>query len=583
VLDAAGKLLGVAQVGFSLARESAAIRVIERRTLLAALLFGLTVAIVLLALTRSLIVLPLSGLADAARRFEAGEAVRMERTGADEVGELARAFSAMMATISKREARIEDRNRDLRRVLDNVAEGFVSVDRAGLMSAERSRVLDQWFGPPAASGLLSDYLAKVAPEVGHWVRLGWTSLDEDIMPAEVVLEQLGRRLTHQERSFELEFRGIFDDEARLTEVLVVVRDVTERVERERAEQAQREAIAIVRRILADPAGFDEFFAEATALVDLLGRDDDGGDPLRVVRAIHTLKGAAGLFEIESVVLACHELEQHLADEGRAPDPGERAHLESVWCSVVRLREQLGAGRAGGDHLTITRQDHERLLAELDAGVAPSRIADAVRRWPLERASARLERMAEQVRSLGRRLQKAELEVRVEVRPADLRLPPERWSEVWSVFPHLLRNMVDHGIEDASERRRVGKGGEGLVVLSLSAGDAGAELSIADDGRGIDWQRLADRAASTGLSVPRGAAREELLFVDALSSRDAATEISGRGVGMGAVREAVRAHGGELAVESVAGVGTTFRLRFPAAMLTPASSAPGAVAPRREAA
>ena len=95
------------------------------------------------------------------------------------------------------------------------------------------------------------------------------------------------------------------------------------------------------------------------------------------------------------------------------------------------------------------------------------------------------------------------------------------------------------------------------------------MRIADDGRGIEWSRIAERARAMGLSSDDPAQLIEALFADGLSTRDEVTEVSGRGVGMGALRAACRARGGDVSIDSVPGRGTTIECRFP---LSPAAAA-----------
>jgi two-component system chemotaxis sensor kinase CheA len=174
----------------------------------------------------------------------------------------------------------------------------------------------------------------------------------------------------------------------------------------------------------------------------------------------------------------------------------------------------------------------------------------------------LHRAAAQASALARRLNKGDIEIAVEA--CDVRLDPRRWKPFWSAFVHAIRNAVDHGIEDATERAASGKRSVGR--LRLSAELCGAELVIAleDDGRGIDWDRVCARARSERLPHQTPAELKDALFSEGLSTRDQATEVSGRGIGLNAVRQAVMALEGRIELTSRRGEGTTLRLRFPAA-------------------
>ena len=138
--------------------------------------------------------------------------------------------------------------------------------------------------------------------------------------------------------------------------------------------------------------------------------------------------------------------------------------------------------------------------------------------------------------------------------------------MWSVFSHFVRNALDHGIEPSDEREVAGKPRAGRLEITLTASLAGVELRIADDGRGIHWESLRERALELGLPHETQADLEEALYADRVTTRTSATEISGRGLGMGAVLDVVRGCGGTITAESQPGVGTTFSCRFPADMV-----------------
>jgi two-component system, chemotaxis family, sensor kinase CheA len=134
--------------------------------------------------------------------------------------------------------------------------------------------------------------------------------------------------------------------------------------------------------------------------------------------------------------------------------------------------------------------------------------------------------------------------------------------VWPVLAHVVRNTVDHGIETPAVREARGKTTPPCVTLSLVAGDDGASLSVSDDGAGVDWDAIRSRAERLGLPHATAVDLEEALFTDKVSSREEASEVSGRGIGMGAVREAVCARGGRVELASRRGDGTTLRFVFP---------------------
>jgi two-component system, chemotaxis family, sensor kinase CheA len=134
--------------------------------------------------------------------------------------------------------------------------------------------------------------------------------------------------------------------------------------------------------------------------------------------------------------------------------------------------------------------------------------------------------------------------------------------------HLVRNALDHGIESPADRVAAGK--PEVATLRIAARHAGGnvEITVADDGRGIDAAAVARKAVERGLLAPEAAATLdvrgaiELLFAPGFSTAEVTSDISGRGVGMDAVRTTIRDLGGEVVVTSVPGQGTQAQIRLP---------------------
>ncbi len=132
--------------------------------------------------------------------------------------------------------------------------------------------------------------------------------------------------------------------------------------------------------------------------------------------------------------------------------------------------------------------------------------------------------------------------------------------------HMVRNSVDHGIESAEERARSGKPPVGKVILRALRKGGFFQFELTDDGKGLDKDKLLSKAKRQGLVAANADMKEgdiyNLIFLNGFSSKDQATEISGRGVGMNVVREAVTSQKGSISIESVVGQGTTFTIRLP---------------------
>jgi two-component system chemotaxis sensor kinase CheA len=133
----------------------------------------------------------------------------------------------------------------------------------------------------------------------------------------------------------------------------------------------------------------------------------------------------------------------------------------------------------------------------------------------------------------------------------------------------MRNAVDHGLETPEERRAAGKEACGTLVLRAFHEPGSLVVELADDGRGLRYARLREKARALGMEPGRMTVEEleELVFLPGLSTAEAVTEVSGRGVGMDVVRRSVEALRGQVTLHSEEGKGTTVTLRVPLTLAT----------------
>jgi len=255
-----------------------------------------------------------------------------------------------------------------------------------------------------------------------------------------------------------------------------------------------------------------------------------------------------------------------AQAGQAASP----HESVVRVPIARLDDALEKLAT----VVITRFRLERATADLGArGVDVRALAEilaesgrqirdlraAIMRTRLVSVAELLERVPLIVRGLARTAQKL---VRVEIDTGKAELDKAVAERVFPAIVHLVRNAVDHAIEPIEERRAAGKPIEGTVrVTCFERENSGLELSISDDGRGVDRAAV---AAKAGRPVPESdKALLALLVSPGFSTLDAATTTSGRGMGLDIVKRAtVDDLGGELSLFTRPGAGTTFTLRVP---------------------
>jgi two-component system chemotaxis sensor kinase CheA len=269
-----------------------------------------------------------------------------------------------------------------------------------------------------------------------------------------------------------------------------------------------------------------------------------------------------------------------ASEPVAPVPvpivaGERGEGGRVAATVRVDAERLDQLMHLMGELVVQRTQVEVLAAQAEVPGLSQAMADLtrcshalqsivmqVRMIPVEAVFLRFPRL---VRDLSTKLGK---HVELELVGQDTELDRTVVDALGDPLVHLVRNALDHGLETPSEREAAGKPAAGAVRISARHAGGNVVITVADDGRGVDRHAVAAKAVRAGLIAPEQAdaidmpRAIELLFTPGFSTRDHADDISGRGIGMDAVRAKVRELGGEVLLTSEPGVGSTAQIRLP---------------------
>lgn len=464
--------------------------------------------------------------------------------------------------VQDRTVELENRNVAMRRILNTVEEGLFTIDLTGRVGDEISAAAEKLLGTIPESRLLTDWLSNNDRDAADWLEVGLDEVFAGIMPLEITLVQLPARCKSGRMSLSIAYSPL-EEGNQLTGLAVVVRDVSAMVAREELEVENREIMAIFDRISTDRAGFLEFFEEADELVQGLKSDNRGNGSL-TKRQLHTLKGNSSIFGLERIAKTCHAIETALEDESEPVNNALWTELFGGWATVRgNLRELM----AENEHAVGLSADQFQILLMGILNDEPKQhLAPLLASWRLEPTKQRLMRIAEQAKRLAVSLGKGN--INVQIQDNGLRTDAEHWAKFWSVIVHVVRNAVDHGLESAEERRLAGKCEVGTLTLRTDIDKARFIISVSDDGRGLNWDRL--RLAAQRVGMPSGSEADLIraLFIDGLSTADQATDISGRGIGMSAVQSVCESMHGTIQVSSTKNVATEFTFIFDTRLMAP---------------
>lgn len=380
-------------------------------------------------------------------------------------------------------------------------------------------------------------------------------------------------------------------------VLGVVADVTDRVllarELESVKAESDSQAALMLQLLSADQNQLEAFLEAAdvalrksnALLTAPGiEQEDLRKKLNgVFRELHAVKGEAAALTLTLLVQQTHQVEDTLTLLRTKPNLSGNdflpvvvkidelmthlAHMQAMQQRVAAFRAHMPFGDA-----TLETDDHRatQVMREPVELVPPP---------PPPVAIARDNALNQTFRTLASEVARAHARsVRLVSRGLE-QVPPRYLGVVKDVCIQMIRNAIVHGIEPPAQRLQHGKREEGTVQIGFSAEHAEEYLlTVEDDGRGLSYEHIVDKALRNGLLQPQQAMNLDrtgmfrLIFQPGFSTADEISEYAGRGVGLDAVSNLVREHGGRIGVSTTAGQYTRFRVLLPRAFAASAHSA-----------
>ena len=312
-------------------------------------------------------------------------------------------------------------------------------------------------------------------------------------------------------------------------------------------------LSLASRLAAPLVGFIELVSEARSLPST----QPDVEPFDVVASVSEVRGPA--IPITAAGPAILRVEQGKVDL-----------LMNLIGELVVAKNSLAYLGRCAEQGVLTARELSREIKERHALV--NRIADdmqaaimSVRMLPAEHIFQRFPRL---VRDLSRRLGK---QVELLIEGGETEADKNIIEALADPLIHMVRNSLDHGIEMPAQRVEHGKTAHGTLRLSATQDNENVFIRVADDGRGIDPAVIRQKAVEKGL-IERERAQAlsdedavTLVFAPGFSTADAVSDLSGRGVGMDVVREAVEKVGGRVSISSRVGLGTTVELVLPLSM------------------
>ncbi|SDT90529.1 ATP-binding protein [Halopseudomonas salegens] len=481
------------------------------------------------------------------------------------------AHEQQLAIVHQHTATLDARNREIQAVLQNMQQGICIIQPDLTLhqdySAHLTSILAQDnLGGQSVMSLLFARSALGADQQQQIEAALMAVLEQDALLYECNAHYLPTELRvdfpAESKLLELHWRPLLDADECVERLMLVVRDVTRmRALQAQADEQQRELQLLEEILGVAPDRFAAFLQQSSQCIAALLQTVPGWQPednqpkwLAAYRDVHTIKGNARTLGLLAVTDSLHAAEQAL----QAQDCLQlQAELDQVIQVLERYRrvhaERLSgynnASTHSGRQIDAVLWDQLQLLAaQQKSPVLSELLAQAgvplLQDW-LQEITADLPRLADE-------LGKPAPTVRFSGRLDRTRLRADCLPALAGALTHIMRNSLDHGIEPAEERADAGKPPAGALHWHGDVRDHGFVLSLADDGRGLNLARLADKAHAVGIKSAgdQWPANEvaELIFHPGLSTANSVSMTSGRGVGMDAVRASLEAMGGRISLE-----------------------------------
>lgn len=494
----------------------------------------------------------------------------------------ARAFRQSEYLSRELQNEVQRQTIDIKSILTNIKQGIFTVNRRDMtIDDQHSEYLKDITGESAISGrtirtLLLDRSNLTEDTKALTEASLEAALDEDEMAFDVNAGNLVRELEYRspqgdQKIIELDWNPVVDIHDKVEKILVSVWDVTQlrKLEAE-AKKKEKDLKSVLDLIRIPEDRFMRFADKTRAFIkenrEIISSRSEGSPELvkRLFVNMHTIKGAARTYNLQAISAASHEVEQTYAAIQKGlkewnqtlllDDLSKVEEAVDFYCSIAATQLNWEfADKA----VRMSRREIERtleLLIKLEHQAEARELASIseVERFLMEHCYTDLAGVIEEscrgLDSIARDLGKPS--PRIDIQNAELVLKDRGVDLLHNILTHLFRNALDHGIEHPEQRLALGKPEVGCIRIATELREGFVEFTFSDDGAGLNLVKLEKLGWGKGLLTQDSVSDQavaELIFSSGLSTKDTVSEISGRGVGLDAVRSYLEDVGGEVQI------------------------------------
>jgi len=501
--------------------------------------------------------------------------------------ELESSYNELDRKVEERTYELNTTTVALKTLLDNTEEGFLTFSESLIIDPEYSLQCETIFGKRISNRSISTILGNEKPETIEFLDKVFTKILHEDKPyaIDMYTSLLPETITIVNKTIKLNYKLIEkDSEGR--KIMVILHDITEKVELQTEIENERNILKMVIKVLNSREDYLELirdFRDFTMngmeqiCMSQLSTEDKIAE---IFRMVHTYKGSFANFDTINAVSTLHAFENIITDNRKSliqKDTDQlmdffNAYDYNSWIrkDIDIIRELLGA-----DFFSIEQKltiDPDRIV-KLENKIAESELGEEGREFLIELKRLRYTSFKELLAyyknytsRLAQRMGKFLSPVVIE--GDDIPVDRELYKSLIRSLTHLFRNGIYHGIENPEERARKGKSEYGQMRVDINRQGEFIELIIHDDGRGIDVENVIRTAVKRGfvtkaqIDTMSYEEKLNLVLTDRLSTSKKVSDISGRGVGLSALKHELEKFQGDIEITTKPDKGTTFKLLIP---------------------
>lgn len=490
--------------------------------------------------------------------------------------------------IKKRTKELIEKNNQVTNLLNNTDQGFLTFKDDLIIeknySSECSKIFEEEIGGSTIHNLLypdniekSDFMAQILPKIIKSTDEHKISMYLSLLPQEISIKNKFIAIKYK----------LLQTPSSTAKIMLIMTDKTEEKNLVQARNRERMILEMVVKIISD---FDDFlfnmkdyknFVTLELFQILENRDISSVDKIQTIqRRIHTYKGNFSLFKMFTTSENLQELENDFFEyKKKSKDPdiltllnflSKYNMLEWLEKDLKLLSKILGENflereskiKISKDHLEMITTSILDQLSGLTRITVQNELNKLISKPAREMFYCYIDYSESLAEKSGKLLHK------LKIKGGQFPINPAKYSNFSRSLVHLFRNSIDHGIETPDERVQAGKDEAGEISVNLFRDDSNINIVISDDGRGIDRDKIKEKAIELGFFTEKDMNKIkddellEIIFKDEFTTKKDISPLSGRGVGLSAVKKEVELLKGNIKLNSQITKGTTIHFTIP---------------------